>query len=37
MIYAYFGNKDGLFDAVFTAYVEHYLAEVGSVVPWCVD
>ncbi|MEV6282127.1 TetR family transcriptional regulator [Kribbella sp. NPDC051770] len=29
MIYAYFGNKDGLFDAVFTAYVEAYLAEVG--------
>jgi AcrR family transcriptional regulator len=29
MIYAYFGNKDGLFDAVFTAYIEKYLAEVG--------
>lgn len=29
MIYAYFGNKDGLFDAVFTAYVEAYLAKVG--------
>jgi AcrR family transcriptional regulator len=29
MIYAYFGSKDGLFDAVFTAHVEVYLAEVG--------
>jgi AcrR family transcriptional regulator len=29
MLYAYYGNKDGLFDAVFTAYVERYLAEVG--------
>jgi len=29
MIYAYFGSKDGLFDAVFSASVEQYLAEVG--------
>ncbi len=29
MLYAYYGNKDQLFDAVFTAYVEAYLAEVG--------
>jgi AcrR family transcriptional regulator len=29
MLYAYFGNKDQLFDAVFTAYIEAYLAEVG--------
>lgn len=29
MLYAYFGNKDGLFDAVFTVYVELYLAQVG--------
>jgi AcrR family transcriptional regulator len=29
MLYAYFGNKDQLFDAVFTAYVDAYLAEVG--------
>lgn len=29
MLYAYFGNKDGLFDAVFTAYVERYLTAVG--------
>ena len=29
MLYAYFGNKDGLFDAVFTASVEHYLEQVG--------
>ena len=29
MLYAYYGNKDQLFDAVFTAYVEAYLEEVG--------
>jgi AcrR family transcriptional regulator len=29
MLYAYFGNKDALFDAVFTASVEKYLEEVG--------
>jgi AcrR family transcriptional regulator len=29
MLYAYYGNKDQLFDAVFTASVEAYLAEVG--------
>jgi AcrR family transcriptional regulator len=29
MLYAYFGNKDELFDAVFSAYVDHYLPEVG--------
>ncbi|NEA37522.1 TetR family transcriptional regulator [Streptomyces sp. SID13031] len=29
MLYAYFGNKDGLFDAAFTVYVERYLAQVG--------
>ncbi|WP_329481695.1 TetR family transcriptional regulator [Kribbella sp. NBC_01484] len=29
MLYAYFGNKDGLFDAVFTASVDAYLDEVG--------
>lgn len=29
MLYAYYGSKDGLFDAVFTAYVEAYLAAVG--------
>ncbi|WP_406051242.1 TetR family transcriptional regulator [Kribbella sp. NBC_00889] len=29
MLYAYFGSKDGLFDAVFTASVEAYLEEVG--------
>jgi AcrR family transcriptional regulator len=29
MLYAYFGSKDGLFDAVFSAYVDAYLAEVG--------
>lgn len=29
MLYAYFGNKDGLFDAVFTVYVENYLEQVG--------
>ena len=29
MLYAYYGNKDQLFDAVFTAYVDAYLAEVG--------
>jgi AcrR family transcriptional regulator len=29
MLYAYFGNKDQLFDAAFTAHVEAYLAEVG--------
>jgi AcrR family transcriptional regulator len=28
MLYAYFGSKDGLFDAVFTASVELYLARV---------
>jgi AcrR family transcriptional regulator len=29
MLYAYFGNKDELFDAVFSASVEKYLDEVG--------
>jgi AcrR family transcriptional regulator len=29
MLYAYYGSKDQLFDAVFTAYVEAYLDEVG--------
>ncbi|MDX6262682.1 MAG: hypothetical protein QOH84_4370 [Kribbellaceae bacterium] len=29
MLYAYYGSKDGLFDAVFTVYVELYLAQVG--------
>ncbi len=29
MLYAYFGSKDGLFDAVYTASVDIYLAEVG--------
>jgi AcrR family transcriptional regulator len=29
MLYAYFGSKDGLFDAVYTAAVDAYLAEVG--------
>ena len=29
MLYAYYGNKDALFDAVFTAYVQAYLDEVG--------
>jgi AcrR family transcriptional regulator len=29
MLYAYFGSKDGLFDAVFTAYVDAYLGAVG--------
>ncbi|MEU8223583.1 TetR family transcriptional regulator [Kribbella sp. NPDC048915] len=29
MLYAYFGNKDELFDAVFSASVEQYLDEVG--------
>src|ERR1700748_3080524 len=29
MIYAYFGNKDGLFDAAFAAYVQGSLDEVG--------
>jgi AcrR family transcriptional regulator len=29
MLYAYFGSKDGLFDAVYTASVDAYLAEVG--------
>ncbi|MDX6282807.1 MAG: hypothetical protein QOH03_3878 [Kribbellaceae bacterium] len=29
MLYAYYGSKDGLFDAVFTAYVELYLEQVG--------
>jgi AcrR family transcriptional regulator len=29
MLYAYFGNKDALFDAVFTSFVEGYLDEVG--------
>ncbi|WP_165949105.1 TetR/AcrR family transcriptional regulator [Kribbella turkmenica] len=29
MLYAYFGSKDGLFDAVYTAAVERYLADVG--------
>ncbi|TDW87578.1 MULTISPECIES: TetR family transcriptional regulator [Kribbella] len=29
MLYAYFGNKDALFDAVFSASVEKYLDEVG--------
>ena len=29
MLYAYYGNKDQLFDAVFTAYVDAYLEEVG--------
>jgi AcrR family transcriptional regulator len=29
MLYAYFGSKDELFDAVFTASVDAYLAEVG--------
>ncbi len=32
MLYAYFGNKDQLFDAVFTASVEAYLAKVGFAV-----
>lgn len=29
MLYAYFGSKDGLFDAVYTVAVDTYLAEVG--------
>ncbi|GAA0610179.1 TetR/AcrR family transcriptional regulator [Kribbella sandramycini] len=29
MLYAYFGSKDGLFDAVFSASVEEYLTVVG--------
>jgi AcrR family transcriptional regulator len=29
MLYAYYGNKDQLFDAVFTASVEAYLDQVG--------
>lgn len=29
MLYAYYGSKDGLFDAVYSAAVETYLAEVG--------
>ena len=29
MLYAYYGNKDALFDAVFTASVQTYLDEVG--------
>src|SRR3954452_15967953 len=29
MLYAYFGNKDDLFDAVFSASVDKYLDEVG--------
>jgi AcrR family transcriptional regulator len=29
MLYAYFGSKDGLFEAVFTASVEEYLDKVG--------
>ncbi|MEI8411347.1 MULTISPECIES: TetR family transcriptional regulator [unclassified Kribbella] len=29
MLYAYFGSKDGLFDAVYTAAVDAYLADVG--------
>ncbi|WP_433161885.1 TetR family transcriptional regulator [Kribbella sp. CA-247076] len=29
MLYAYFGSKDGLFDAVYTAAVDRYLADVG--------
>ncbi len=29
MLYAYFGNKDGLFDAAYTASVDAYLDEVG--------
>ncbi|MFI7065959.1 TetR family transcriptional regulator [Kribbella sp. NPDC050124] len=29
MLYAYFGSKDGLFDAVYTVAVDIYLAEVG--------
>ena len=29
MLYAYFGNKDELFDAAFSASVEQYLDEVG--------
>jgi AcrR family transcriptional regulator len=29
MLYAYYGSKDGLFDAVFTEYVELYLAQAG--------
>jgi AcrR family transcriptional regulator len=29
MLYTYFGNKDGLFDAAFSVHVEQYLAEVG--------
>ncbi|WP_432881438.1 TetR family transcriptional regulator [Kribbella sp. CA-245084] len=29
MLYAYFGNKDGLFDAAFSASVDQYLDEVG--------
>jgi AcrR family transcriptional regulator len=29
MLYAYFGSKDGLFEAVYTASVDAYLAEVG--------
>lgn len=29
MLYAYYGNKDQLFDAVFTAYIDAYLEEVG--------
>ena len=29
MLYAYFGNKDGLFDAAFSASVDEYLDEVG--------
>lgn len=29
MLYQYYGSKNGLFDAVFTAYVDAYLEEVG--------
>ncbi|WP_344218595.1 TetR family transcriptional regulator [Kribbella sancticallisti] len=29
MLYAYFGSKNALFDAVFSAYVDAYLDEVG--------
>jgi len=29
MLYAYFGSKDGLFDAVFSASVDEYLSVVG--------
>ena len=30
MLYAYFGNKDGLFDAAFSASVDQYLDEVRA-------